>query len=359
MKRRETGGIRKRGAVWWIHYRVDGERYFESAETGDERAARSLLAQRRREIREGTWKPPSERAVTETLTTRTFIEGWIEARRENGVRNWRDESHWMKAYVLPTIGDMPLKDVKRTHVRDLISALTRGKSERTGKPYSPRTILHVYRTLVTAFADAVLAEKITTSPCTLRTRKGELPRMRDADPKWRASAVYTRDEAETLLSSEDVPIDRRAMYGLMMLAGLRSSEATGRTWRDYDPTAEPLGRLTVATQADGTDADRETKTGETRDVPVHPTLAALLAEWKLSGFPMMFGRHPRPGDPIVPSSVSPRARLKFRSPSGVYEQLARDLKRLELRRVPSLRHAMRATFLSLLEIDGANMAIAR
>ena len=170
--------------------------------------------------------------------------------------------------------------------------------------------------------------------------------------------MYTREELEKLISCDDLPLDRRVYYALLGLGGLRSSEAAGATWAAYDTKAKPLGRLVVATQAEDATTTRETKTREIRDVPVVPALAKLLAEWKLSGFPMLFGRAPQPEDPIVPSRASTRDQMRFRSKKTV-EQLHKDLKRIELRDVPSARHALRATFLSLLEIDGANMAIAR
>src|SRR5262245_56422801 len=68
----------------------------------------------------------------------------------------------------------------------------------------------------------------------------------DADPAWRATAVFTRTEAETVISDERVPEDRRAAYALLFLAGVRFGEAAALRWRDYDAAAEPLGRLHVA-----------------------------------------------------------------------------------------------------------------
>jgi hypothetical protein len=88
---------------------------------------------------------------------------------------------------------------------------------------------------------------------------------------------------------------------------------------------------------------------------VHPVLRALLAEWKVSGFALLFGRHPQPEDPIVPQRADVSA---FRG-KHTFERLNADQAKIGIRRVPSARHAMRATFLSLLEADGANMAIAR
>jgi hypothetical protein len=43
-----------------------------------------------------------------------------------------------------------------------------------------------------------------------------------------------------------------------------------------------------------------TKTGRTRFMPVHPTLATMLAEWRLVGWPAIFGRTPNPDDLICP-----------------------------------------------------------
>ncbi len=373
-----TGGVRKRGATWWLRYRVEGERYEESAYTGDERQARALLAQRRREIREGTWRPPAARegalrveearralaraidAAPEAapLTVKAYLAAWIKRRREAGVRKVHDEERYFTVHVEPAIGKHALAEVTRVEIRDLMTKVGEYTSETTKKRLAPRTVLHVYRTLATAFADARDDGLIPATPCTLRTRRGELPVKRDSDPTWRAEAVYTREELEKLISNEKIAIDRRVYYALLGLAGLRSSEAASIAWRSYDAAARPLGRLVVATQAESGLKTRETKTGETREVPVHPTLAALLAEWKLRGFPLQFGGRPRPDDPIVPARSSTRDAVRMRS-KKMHERLVEDLETLELRDVPSPRHALRATFLSRLEIDGANMAIAR
>jgi hypothetical protein len=58
----------------------------------------------------------------------------------------------------------------------------------------------------------------------------------------------------------------------------------------------PPGRLVIATAYD----KGHTQTKRTRYMPVHPTLAALLAKWKLKGWPEMIGRAPTPEDLVVP-----------------------------------------------------------
>jgi integrase len=363
-KRSIGGGVYRRGGLFWIWYTVDGARHFESAHTADRRAAQSLLAEREREVREGTWIAPRERKAAPAapsapvLTVGAYLDTWIARRRENAVRNVRTEAQMFADHVKPAIGELPLAALEMTHVRDLVARLQRATSEKTGRVLSARTVLHVYRTLALALKDATREKLIAASPCTLETRKGELPKKRDRDPRWRAQAVYTREELERLLTDERIPSDRQVLYGLQALAGLRAMEAAGRRWRDYDASAQPLGRLLVASQADGADGERSTKTEEVRETPVVPALAALLESWRREGFPLLFGRHPTPDDPIVPSRDDAKGR-SFRSRSAMFDRLKEDRERIGLRAVPAAQHSLRASFLSLLELAGANLAIAR
>jgi len=62
----------------------------------------------------------------------------------------------------------------------------------------------------------------------------------------------------------------------------------------------PLGKLLVAKSYSTRVGEKTTKTDAVKHVPVHPTLAAMLAEWKLGGWAEMMGRAPGPDDLIVP-----------------------------------------------------------
>lgn len=369
------GGVRKRGAIWWLYYQAHGKQIHESSGTADKRAAQSLLAQRRRELRDGTWRAPAERSARERveaaqrelaaalaacpeaapLTVRVYLERWLERRERAGIRTVRDERARFATHVYPRLGDVPLSDVKRTHIRALVDAVKEYVSPVTGRRLASRTVLHVYRTLATALAEAVSDELIPASPCSLRTRRAELPEKRDADPTWRRASVYTRAELVVLLTDERIPEDRRVYYALGFLAGLRAGEIAGRRWRDVDEDATPLGRLTVASQADSKTGHRPRKTGDVVEVPIVPALGRILARWRTEGFPRLYLRSPQPDDLIVPSRSDGRSPRSKRT----LERMREDLERVGLRRVPSPRHAMRATFLTMLEIAGANMAIAR
>lgn len=70
-------------------------------------------------------------------------------------------------------------------------------------------------------------------------------------------------------------------------------EAAALRWRHYDPTVTPRGRLLVAkSYSTRRDVEKSTKTDAVKHVPVHPVLAAMLAEWKLGRWAEMMGRAP-------------------------------------------------------------------
>jgi integrase len=115
----------------------------------------------------------------------------------------------------------------------------------------------------------------------------------------------------------------------------------------------PLGRLSIA-RSDSTKlkTEKEVKTKVPRDAPVHPVLAALLAEWKLSGWPAMFGRSPGRDDLIIPSRLG-----KNRSANHMLKKFHQDVERLGIR--TRRQHDLRRTFISLCLGDGGRSDILR
>jgi hypothetical protein len=192
--------------------------------------------------------------------------------------------------------------------------------------------------------DAVADELIASSPCVL---KDELPAKRDKDRTWRRIAVFTRDEVETIISARETPDDRRVLASLMFLGAMRFGESAALTWRDYDPTCTPLGKLVIEKSYSTKKRKvKGTKTENPREMPVHPTLAKILAAWKLSGFEQLTGRKPRPEDPIVPSR-----RGAYRNVNASLRRFHEDLERIGLR--SRRQHDARRTFISIARADGA------
>jgi integrase len=135
----------------------------------------------------------------------------------------------------------------------------------------------------------------------VRVKRGELPKKIDKDPEWRAQAIYTKDEVQQLIGDPRIPVERRVLWSLKALAGLRHGEAAALRWRHYDVAMEPLGRLTIAMSFDShLLEEKRTKTETTRYVPVHPLLAEILKTWREQHWETHFGRKPVADDFIVP-----------------------------------------------------------
>lgn len=286
------------------------------------------------------------------LTLKEYAEGWLRGRPALGIATATDEACRLRRYVYPALGALPLAELRPRHVRDLVRSLPSELSARR-RPLAPRTVRHVYGVLHRLLADAVADELIPANPCVVK--RTELPRKIDADPAWRAGAVFTRGEVEALISDPRIPLDRRAVYAVLALAGPRFGEAAALRWRSYEATAEPLGRLSLTASFDAkAHAETSLKTERPRTVPVHPTLAKVLAEWRLSGWATVHpeGRPPRGEDLILPSRQGENRNVNL-----ALKRFHGDCERLGLRR--RRLHDLRRTFISLCLGDGARKDVLR
>lgn len=337
------GAVYARGNVLWLWYRnAAGKRIYESTglRVGEERQAEKLLAKVLRSIEAGV-----ELGLdTQTATVRAWAAEWIRRRHARGIRTAGDDEARMRDHVLPALGDVRLADLRPKRVRAWVHALRAGE-------LAPRTVRHVYSTLRACMTEAVVEELIMATPCVLLP--GDLPEKRDADPTWRSGAVFRLDEIERVISSEELPEDRRVVYALLGLAGLRWGEMAALRWRDYDAGAQPLGCLTIATSySTRRKSIGETKTGAVRHVPVHPVLAAILASWRLGGWLELGGHKPRPDDLVIPSRLG-----DSRSVSHGRKRLIEDCKRLTME--PRSPHSFRRAFVTAARSAGASPEHAR
>jgi integrase len=344
------GTVYARGNKLWIGYKdTDGTRKYAPTKftVGQEPKARKLLDAIERRIQaaatfgEGALGP---------LTVRSYFERWIEDRRSRNVASAGDDETRLRAHALPELAELVLADVRPTHVR----ALVRNLKSRVGpgrEQLAPRTVRHVYGVLHRMFEDAIADELIDSNPCAIK--RGELPAKIDKDPTWRSGAVFTREEVEQLISDERIPEDRRTLYAVLFLSGMRIGEIAACRWRAYDATTNPLGRLLVASSFNRKKRlEKPVKTERPREVPVHRTLASVLASWKLGGWERMMGRPPTADDLLVPSCerkhlLDPQVLLRFHQ----------DLLTLGFR--PRRTHDTRRTFVSLSLADGARRDILR
>jgi integrase len=302
-------GVYTRGNKLWIRFRDADGKWRDSStgfDVGQEELAQVMHDEAVTRIAAAT--RTVKHAPARGLTVRVFVAEWLPRRRERGM-DWKSDEGRLRLHVLPYIGDLPLAEVRARHLVDLFHKLRTDRE----RDLAQRTIYNIYAVISAMFRDAKLADLIEQSPCVLDER--QLGPVTDKDPEWRNEAVFARAEVETVISDPRIPPDRQVVYGLELLAGVRPGEAAALRWRHYDPAVTPLGKLLVA-KSYNTRKNREksTKTDAVKHVPVHPVLAAMLAEWKLGGWAEMIGRAPTPDDLIVP--LPPDAAERRRSRDG-------------------------------------------
>lgn len=342
---RWQGSVYPKGGSLYFRVKVDGAWRGVSSgfAVGQESEAAAALAK----VRDRLWAEEDARGRAPVIdsgpmTVRAWSKLWLVKREHSRV----DDDRHLRLHILPTLGPLRLSEVRPRHVLEVVDALR-------GQGRAARTVRNVYSTAQAMFRDAMLRDLIATNPCILR--KPHLPTIVDRDPEWRQGAVFTRDELVTLISPHPaIEADSTVSYALLGLAALRHGEMAGLRWRHYDATMAPLGRLVVSTSY----GKGRTKTGAVRWMPVHPVLAAALAEWRLTGWQRFMRRAPTDDDLILPLCTTSRRKEEImRRKDFTWKRADRHLRNLGLahRRV----HDLRRTFISLVRHDGADREVLK
>lgn len=345
--RRLRGNVYRRrdsDRLWiWFYDRAGVKRRVKSS-AADEQAARVELAGLLRRMARGEDPVPPARP----MTCATWAREWVALRRAAGKTEADHEEAMVENHLLPLIGRVPIRSLTSAQVLDVVRALpSRQAANGTGELLSPTTVRHIAAALRLCLREAAKRGVIPVSPWNV-----------DASdlPEREAPAVgdgFTEEQVQQLLTDERVPEDRRALYALEFLTGMRTGEAAIRRWRDWDRTREPLSALRIETAwSSARRVEKPTKTRVRRIVPVHPALARVLEEWQAAGWERAFGRRPTEDDLLVPAPGGlPRAN------DASWRLFRRDLAALGF---PAQRHyESRATFLSLAEAGGADLATVR
>jgi integrase len=338
-----------RGNLLWLDYRDSkGRRVREP--TGlppkGKRAARAMLAERHH--------ARHDRVRTRTPRLAEWISSWLSARYEEGKAVEATASR-LRTHVVPALGEMRLDEVRPEHIRELVRQLRAGRTT-TGNKLAPRTIGQVVRALRVVFRDAQVDEVLPIERANpVMLRKGDLPPMVDADPDFRARSLYSREEADRLISDPRVPPVMRMAFAILFLTGARAGELVALRWGDVHEMA-PRWCLRIARSWQETRGrEKSTKTGVVRDVPVHPGLLPHLLSWRDTGWPAAYGRAPRTvartpseTDLVLPAPTTPGEHFGIKNLAAARAEVLRSL---SMR--PRRTHDTRRTFISLALADGA------
>jgi integrase len=289
------------------------------------------------------------------MTVAKWATRWLESRKAKGISTVGDYESRLKHHILPHVGWKRLDAVTSEDVVAVMAA---------SAGLAPRTRRHVYYTMNAMFRKAI-PRFIETNPCAIDEE--DLPRKKDADPEWRPTAIFSREEVLALLTSPLVPIDRQTFYAVAFLAGPRFGEIAALHLRHYVPDLQPLAQLQVSRSYNSKRRKlKGVKTDRPRVVPVHPWLKQILDAWLGGPWAEMMGREPGAGDILIPTRRgNPRnASTMWKQLNGERANPAKgkpavvgDLERLGLR--SRRQHDARRTFITLAREDGARKDLLR
>lgn len=322
--------LRSGKVSYWIKFSWNGGDVWERAGT-NEREAKALEAQRKREVAAGTYT----RERTGRVTVEAWFSDWFAGRSNRTVENDRAliDRHVLS---IEWFAKMAVQETRTKHLLRLVEEIR--KAGRLGE----KSISTVYGVVASAFRRAqieeLIHEDITKLPRGTLTRKTAPGNRRKP---------YQRAEMHALLTCGALRPDTRIFVALAFFTGMREGEICGRRWRDWDRSTRPLGALSVHSQYDDQPLKGDAKDkARPRMVPVHPELAELLAAWWDEGFELVHRRRPTPEDFIVP-----QANGTNHTKSSGYKlfQRALDAAGVQNRSLHSTRHA----FVSIARSNGA------
>ena len=270
---RRSGGIEKQGNGKWraILYmgEVNGKRSYLRKTAGTKRDAEKLLAKWLRERDAGV----------DSKKARATLDAWLdvyldrrEASGECREATLRDYRHKLDLYVRPMLGHVRLEALNPDVIQSWMTTLTRKGAPKSRGGVSPRTVSYAHTILSGALSHAVDVEVLEKNPATrakppVQRRKRKVGSLTIEEAKQvREALVGTRYEG---------------LWLLMLLAGLRPSEACALRWEDIDLEAGIVSihrRLDLAAPA----SEREHSFDDTksergnRDVPLAPMLVEVL-----------------------------------------------------------------------------------
>ncbi|HJU10291.1 MAG TPA: site-specific integrase [Candidatus Binataceae bacterium] len=216
-----------RKAKPWVADYIDanGKRHRLSAETKER--ALELLAQKRREARD---TGPGTQNVG--LTVLAYVEAWqrrIETElKYASVRSYR---YVLQTHIIPSFGEMKLRDLAPLHVKWLIS-------EKRHAGLAKTTIRLIRGILCAMLNDAVDDGVLTRNPAQSLGRRKKAETMSQIE----------RDESIRPLSEEEVVSllaaapdhESRTLLRLLARAGLRPGEAIALQWTDLNFSAREI-----------------------------------------------------------------------------------------------------------------------
>lgn len=220
------------------------------------------------------------------ITVKEFIEKkWIPVYVEDGQKSPNSVLFFKNAsrYIIDFMGSKRMNQIDPELCARFVTYLnTKATSYKTGKPLSATTKTHIFGTLRNVLRTARRWHYIQVDPTEDMTRN-ERPRR-----EKKAVEFMTESEAHKFLEAlQSEPTKKRVYFSLLLVTGMRRGEAVALKWEDIDNGKEsgaPSITVSKNATADKSRPDgrliKETKTGETRVIPISESTLAMLYELK-------------------------------------------------------------------------------
>ena len=253
--------VRLRRGRWVIDYRDEsGKRHWETIGTS-KRAAEEALAERIFEIRKGGFSFSLSKQ-----TLKDYSEKWIDTYpRINNLKasTIRSYSQILTSHILPPLGHLSLKALRRDHIKEMISLLAAKELSRS----SIRAVLATLRAMLnTAVEDGILL----ANPAVRlgKFTKTAAERREDINP-------LSRDELAEFLTVLQGKFPGYFPFFLTLArTGMRLGEALALQWDDLDFN----GRLIDIRRSLVGGRIETPKSGKSRKVDMSLQLAAVLKD---------------------------------------------------------------------------------
>jgi len=343
----------ERPAGWQILFTCgQGHRHKEWVGPVKSDAIKAWHTRRNRVHDEPGWCPREEQRRIEAerrtreaqaITVREYAEQWLAARVAHDCRERTRELYHslFKHHVYPSIGDVPLGNLKRSHIKALLSS----KAAAGLKRNTLKNILVPLRAMLNAAVDE---ERITGNPAirALRRTRGQ------TENEARKVTTLTEEELAKVLTvaSAEFSDNADALFTLAW-TGLRVSEACGLQWSDLNLEGHYLEVNRAVAYRQHRVIVGAPKSGKARRVDLPADLVAQLrrrlsvrqAEATVAGRPLSPWVFPAPSDDAKPMNA---AFLRFKL---WYKLLRKSGVR------PVRIHDLRHTYASLLLLAGEPM----
>jgi integrase len=282
-------------------------------------------------------------------TLAEFVEPWLDGLENQGVKATTlfGYRRTLQAYVLPTLGRMPLQALSAADLDSLYARLARS-GRRNGTGLALTTVHHVHAAMHKLLHDAERKGLV------LRNVAGpaNAPSLTTARSKAPDMTVWTPAQLRQFL--ESIAGNRNeALFRLIALTGMRRSEVIGLRWPDLDLGRRRLVVNHAATVVDGVETLASPKSRRSRRVlDLDPETVTLLERHRVTqreGY-LRFGVTARASDRVFTNEIGDP--LQPNSVGQAFRRLVADA------RVPVIRlHDLRHTHASHLLMAGINIKV--